>query len=349
MLTRLSFYLNLYLQYLGLTRPRFVEFLPTIPDSIPPDLHIHFWTPIDNSGARVIVHDMLPSLRELIHTLGLNWRVDVAAELPSEPVDWLVCFKSVPHRPLIGSPKIAMLICDQADVFWMDLPNFDAVISTSSRPFTGLVAARNRNTAFISESEPVEHLDFGTTNLSRLRAHSREPILLWHGGLYSQDALMALRPVLERFAASRKISLHIVSGRAAMSEEVWGGLRVTRYPWSMDQLRSSASIARLALIPARSSVRSSWIKPASRVRCLYALGVPTIGDARVPDVKDFMSRFDGPVAGSDSDWSDRLNECWESPNLADIAQAGHAAVQNDFTTQHTARQWLHFFSQESAK
>jgi glycosyltransferase involved in cell wall biosynthesis len=92
----------------------------------------------------------------------------------------------------------------------------------------------------------------------------------------------------------------------------------------------------------------SWLKPGSRVRCLYSLGVPAIGDARVPDAAEFLGEFGGPVASSASSWARLPTELWNSPEkLQQLAAAGHAAVAHGHSTRQTARQWIRYFSQPS--
>jgi hypothetical protein len=55
----------------------------------------------------------------------------------------------------------------------------------------------------------------------------------------------------------------------------------------VEQLYTSARIARLVLIPAINRLKHSWLKPASLVRCCYAMGVPTLSDRHVPKVVTF--------------------------------------------------------------
>jgi hypothetical protein len=95
-------------------------------------------------------------------------------------------------------------------------------------------------------------------------------------------------------------------------------------------------------------VKLSWLKPASRVRCLFALGVPAIGDDRVPDTVDFMAAFDGPLAGRARAWLDALTGLWNDAGaLSRLAASGHAAVAEQFSTGRTARQWLRFIAQNN--
>lgn len=352
------FYIALHATRLGLARARFAEMSgePTLKRDMvggapaPHRLRIHFLAPIRTAGANVIIHDMLPTLLEEVRTAGLDWHIEVSSELPREAVDWLVCFKTVPDTAkVIGQPRTVLLICDQVELFWHQLDSFDEVVATASRTLAKLLAAAHPRVTFIGESEPLDYLAFGAKNLATPPAQ-RGHVLMWHGGAYSLDALQDLRPALENFAQTRTAGLHIISGKGEPREEQWGKLNVKFLPWSKDQLFRSAAQARLGFVPARSSVRLSWLKPGSRVRCLYSLGVPTIGDARVPDAARFLGEFGGPVAHNSASWSRLLSELWDAPErLAQLAADGQAAVASGHSTKQTARQWIRYFGKWSAE
>lgn len=319
--------------------------LPRLEGRAPGPLRIHFWAPQRTPGANVILYDMMPALREEVRVAGLDWRIEVGAELPREAVGWLVCFKAVPSAAqIVGQPCKVFLICDQPEYFWSQLHEFDAVVATASRTLAALLVRGHERVAFIGESEPPEYLQFGAKNLAMPPA-LRGDVLLWHGGAYSLGPLHNLRPVLERLAETRAIRLHVISGQGQPVEERWGKLIVSYFPWSKAQLFASAAQARLGFVPARASLRNSWLKPGSRVRCLYSLGVPAIGDARVPDAAEFLGEFGGAVANSAHSWARLLAELWDSPEkLQTLATAGHAAVTRGHSSQQTARQWVRYFS-----
>lgn len=348
-LAKLQFHLNLYANFLRDRRELFNE-IPKAPLSetqhLSKGLRIFFWTPEATVGARVAVHDMLPKLKQIERELGLNWEIQAGAVLPSQRMDWLVCFKAVPgDGEICGTPRKVMLICDQADRFWKRLGGFDAVVATSSRPFASLLATRHSHVAYISDSEPVEHLAFGKQN-NLVNPVDRGNVLLWHGGGYSQDALYRLRPALAACAKQFEAHLHVLTGPVEPRTERWGALPVSYFQWSKQQVFRSAQEARLAIIPARSSLKNSWLKSASRVRYLYALGVPAIGDARVPDVVEFMAGFDGPLANRPGEWIQRLTALWEDrAALFRLAEQGHAAVRREYSTEQTAWQWIRYLSQ----
>jgi len=346
---KLRVHLALYAAFLGCGRKQF-KHVPK--DSLPSGkslqkgLRVFFWTPETGAGANVIVHDMLPSLKRHIAELSLDWQVSAGPEVPPDPLDWLICFKAAPEsRQRSGASRTMLLICDRVEMLWDRLSTFDAVVGTSSRPFAQLLTMGHKQVTFIPESEPPEYLEFGKQNLAVSPAE-RGNVLLWHGGTYSQDALVRLRPILERWAKSADAQLHVVSGQEPARKEHWGNLPVHYLPWSKKQLFCSAAEARLGIIPARKGLARTWLKPASRVRCLYGLGVPTVGDSRVPDVSDFMKDFSGPTAREKEEWLEVIEKLWNNnAALHRVATAGHAAVANEFSTDHTARQWIRLLSQ----
>ena len=349
--TKLRFHLALYAAFLGCGRRRFKQVSKEplrLERSLPKGLRIFFWTPESSAGANMTVHNMLPSLQGQIAELSLDWQVSAGPRIPTHALDWLICFKAVPDaQERSAASRTVLLICDRIELFWDRVSIFDALVGTSSRPFARLLTMRHKEVIFIPESEPPQHLDFGNENLSVSPA-ARGNVLLWHGGTYSQDALDRLRPALERWAKSADAQLHLISGQKPAREERWGKLPVHFLPWSKKQLFSSAAKARLGIIPAREGLTRSWLKPASRVRCLYALGVPTVGDSRVLDAVDFMSGFGGPMASQKEEWSQAIEKLWNNnAALQQLAVAGHAAVAREFSTDHTARQWIRLLSKTS--
>ena len=348
--SKARFYFALYSTRAGLGRADFAEIskepLSSTDDSRPERLRAYFWTPKASPGANVIVHDMLPTLREEIRSAGLSWEVDAGEDLPREEVDWLVCFKAVPEAAkIVGNPRKVFLICDMKHYFWSGLREFDAVVVAPSRTMASFVSKGHPRVSFLGESEPMEYLEFGSRNLATA-PDQRGNVLMWHGGKWSIGALLELRPALEDFARERSVELHAIGGQEPEREEQWDKLKVRFFPWSKQQLFNSAAQARLGIVPARRSLRLSWLKPASRVRCLYSLGVPAIGDARTPDLKEFLSGFDGTAAADPSNWGPCLAEHWDATDrLSQLATDGYAAVSERFSTRQTARQWIRFFCQ----
>lgn len=340
---KLRFHFALYTtRLLPLPRPLQPSAAP-LERSILGTRRVCFWTPDDTAGANVIVHDVMPALHAAAALHAPGWSITVGRTLPAGDCDALICFKVLPPpEARLRARRTVLLICDQAEVFWDALPKFDSVVATSSEPFVALVSRRHPRVTFIPESEPLDYIEFGVANL-RFAPSERPHELLWHGGHYSLGALLRLRPQLESWAEGREATLHIISGNAPESEERWGKLRVRRAPWSKERLKFAASRARLGIIPARSSMKNSWLKPASRVRCLFALGVPVIGDSRVPDVRRFAATCCGPTAGSDFDWCELMDECWDNPASLDLlAVRGHQAVADGWSAKQAAVRWLRY-------
>ena len=344
--TKFHFYLALYATRAKLRTGSFREVPCGIPsglDSMAPR-RVFFWTPAATAGAQVIVHDVVPEILAIVREKGLPWEVAFGPEMP--PGDWddLVCFKAVPtDEQRRRAKRLTMLICDQADVYWGALARFDALVATSSRPFARLVSARNQRVFFIGESEPARLITHGAKQLSA--GYSRRSDLLWHGGAYSQNSLRDLQPVLAGMKLNPGPRLHVVSGSGPHRTETWGQLTVQFTPWSVENLKAAAETARLGIVPARTSLKSSWLKPASRVRRLFALGVPTIGDRRVPDVVTFMREFDGPAVSGIAEWKAAIENIWgDETRLGRLASAGHGAVAKHHSTARTARQWVRFLA-----
>lgn len=344
---KLRFHLALYATRL-LPLPRLPQPPPKPPEHpIVGARRIFYWTPADTAGANVIVHDIMPALHAAAARHAPDWSITAGESLPDGKFDALISFKAVPpvDARLRASQSI-LLICDQAEVFWQDIPAFDSVVATSSETFAALVRRRHPRVAFIPESEPLDYIECGAVNL-RLPPSQRPRELIWHGGHYSLGALLRLRPQLERWAKGREAALHIITGGAPASEERWGELRVQNSPWSKAHLKKVAARARLGFIPARPSLKNSWLKPASRVRCLFALGVPALGDSRVPDVCHFATACQAPVARSDGEWILRLEELWNAPTELDaLAVRGHRAVADGWSANQTAFRWLRHLDAE---
>lgn len=341
MLTRPRFYFSLLYSRLN----TFQGSYETVPDIKPlsvvqsKNLKIFFYVPVNNSGARVIVYDIYNDLISAIKSLNLEWEVTISDELPTSKTDYLICFKNTPKKTFPGDPKLIMLICDQAEIFWDDLPGFDYIVATSSTKFAKLLSLKNKNIFYISESETTQSLSYGLNNLKN-NPSSRPPNLLWHGGAYSMDALIKLKPILESFASRNDVCLNLISGSNPVMTYSWGNLKVTHMPWSIENLLSCAKKSRLGFIPARSSLRTSYLKPASRVRCLFSLGVPTIGDSSVPDVKEFMCHFNGPVANKKDEWLYYIESLWSNLELNKLAVDGWATVNKKYSSLSTANQWI---------
>ena len=309
-------------------------------------INIYFYASYNSAGTKVVISDVVPELKKKIKTLSLPWNVVFSNSPPKKAVDYLICFKTLPPNPVIGKPKIILSICDEGENFWGYFKKFDALVASSSIKFANLISLENANTYFISESENSANINFGSKNLKKLPSE-RPCNLFWHGGPNSFHALEELKTHLTRLGKKRKINLLVVSGKKALHEYKWGDINVYHFPWSPENMRKCARISRLGIIPARDSLRTSYLKPASRVRALYALGVPTIGDSAVPDVHVFSSPFKGPLARGPEEFSSQINSLLNNPELLnDLALNGFKHLSNKYSTQVTANQWINFFFEQ---
>lgn len=313
---------------------------PDRPTSKP--LSIHFWTPHAWPSTAIHVECVLAPLRAEARTLRLRWHITSGAALPERAVDWLLCLKSVPPQRDHPNERTVLLLNDDAHRIWGALARFDDVVVVSSPVLASLVAGEHPSVWFVEETEPAEIIAEGERALARLTPSQRPPALLWHGTKESIDGLTPLRPALDTFAGESGATLTMVTNRPAGTEQ-WGALRVRFVPWSPAALAEEASRARLGIVPARPMLADSYLKSAGRLRRLYALGCPAIGDARSPDVVAFSEACRVPVAHTGDEWLTALRMLWSDPTRLDsAARTGHALVAERFSAAHTARQWLWF-------
>jgi hypothetical protein len=306
-------------------------------------LSIHFWTPHAWPSTAIHVDRVLQHLRAEVEALGLRWRITNGPNLPQQPVDWLLCLKTVPPRRTGSKERTVLLLNDDADRFWGQLRRFDHIIVVSSPVLASLVGSVHPRVWFVEETEPVATISQGDSALDRLPPSQRAPVLLWHGTKESLDGLSPLREALDAFARETGAALSIVTNRPAATEQ-WGALRVQYRPWSPAVLAAEAAQARLGIVPARPPLADSYLKSAGRLRCLLALGCPAIGDARSPDVVAFSAACDVPTANTGAEWLAALRQLWSDPSRLDaVARRGHALVRERYSAARTARQWLWFF------
>jgi hypothetical protein len=233
---KINFYFTLNLIYLNILKGSFKT--PNnnlIQKKIPKKKKvIHFFVPKNQNqaGAKVIVYDIYPELVRQIKKLNLPLSLSISSDEPKKHVDILICFKCLPKKFSCANKKNILLICDQAEVFWDDIKKFDYIVATSSEPFANLVSQKNKNTFFISESETIKNLKIGKKNLN-VHPSKRKPILLWHGGKYSLEPLIRLRPLLEKFRKSNEFNLTLISGDKAEKKYMWGNILVHHFPWSV--------------------------------------------------------------------------------------------------------------------
>lgn len=307
-------------------------------------LGIHFWAPKLQPSTFIHIEQVVPHLRRQARDAGLDWRITSGAALPEAPVDWLCCLKAVPPRSICSPAHTVLLINDDADRFWGHLDRFGHVVSVSSPVLASLLGTVHRRVWFVEETEPEPRIEAGALAVERCPPSARPPVLMWHGLRGSLDGLYRLRPVLETFARDVAVELAIVTDLKAMTKR-WGSLKLRYVPWSVDALAATAAQARAGIVPARPTIADSYLKSAGRLRCLFALGCPAVGDARSPDVVAFSNACNLPAAHTGNQWLEALCGLWNNPlRLDEIARRGHALVSQRYATARTATQWLWFFS-----
>ncbi len=306
-------------------------------------MRIHFWTPYAWPSTAIHVGRILPHLRTQIGALGLPWQVTDGPNLPCESVDWLLCLKAVPPPRSGSQERTVLLLNDDADRVWSRLARFDHVMVVSSPALASLVGLAHPRVWFVEETEATDVIALGGQALDRVPPSRRPPILLWHGTRKSLDGLHPLRDALDAFARETAVELSILADREDGTEQ-WGRLRVRFIAWSAERLAAAAAGARLALAPARPTLADSYLKSAGRIRCMYALGCPAIGDARSPDVVAFSEACGAPAANTADEWVAALRELWgDGDRLDRVARRGHDLVRMKYSAARTAQQWLWFF------
>jgi glycosyltransferase involved in cell wall biosynthesis len=357
MLQKTKFYVNLVFSYLFdySNKKNFIEpsksFKKVSNLGSLNKLKIYFYAPLNkrgknSAGTEVVILGMIHELKKTIKLFSLPWDVSFSNSYPKSKVDYLICFKSLPPKNLIGNPKIILSICDEGENFWNFFDRYDAVVVSSSRPFYNLVKKNNPNTFFIGEAESEKNISFGLENLKKLPS-TKLYNLYWHGGPNSLSGLLPLKPFLIELAKEYPINLYIVSGHKPEHHYKCGSLSVIHRPWSKMNMRVTARKCALGLIPSRGTLRTSFLKPASRLRALYALGVPAIGDSRVPDVIEFTSHFGGPLAKNPKEFIEKIEMFFDNPKrLNEISQKGHETVSKKYHNKLSANQWVNFFLEQ---
>ena len=307
-------------------------------------LRIHFWTPHSAwpSALRQVGH-VVPHLRVLVGARGWPWQISAGPELPLA-VDWLLCLKAVPPPGRCPVERTVLLVCDDADRVWGKLARFGHIVSVASPVLAALIGAVHPRVWFIEETESAHTIAQGQQALAATPPSRRDACLMWHGLRGSLNGLLLLREVLEEFGRESGAELAVVTNRPAGAEK-WGALNVRWVAWSPESLAATAAAARLGLVPARPTLADSYLKSAGRLRCLFALGCPAIGDSRSPDVVEFSRACGLPAAQTPAEWLAVLRELWHAPTrLDEVARRGHGLVQEQFTAARTAAQWLWFLA-----
>ena len=307
-------------------------------------LRIYFWSPRFQPSTVINFERVLPLLREQAAALGLPWHINSGMRLPETPVDWLLCLKAVPKAGHCPTERSVLLIPDDADRVWGRLRRFGHIVATSSQTLASLLGTVHPRVWLVEETESANCIAQGESALEHMPPSNRASLLVWHGMRFSLDGLYELRPALERFASETAVELAIVTNLPASTEQ-WASLRVRYVPWSSEALAAWSAQARLGIVPARPTVTDSYLKPATRLRCLFAHGCPAIGDSRSPDAAAFCEACGVPAANTADEWLAVLRQLWQQPSrLDEIARRGHALVRQHYCSTRAATQWLCFFA-----
>lgn len=323
-----------------------------LPDFARKKMRIHFWVPAVTPGARIAVFNMMGILRDEVGSEMLPWEITCDAALPRHDTDVLVCYKAVPPAETMpGRPVRVLLFCDQLECFWGELKRFDAVVVHSSIALAQLVASRHAQVWFIEECEDVAEIETGNGHLVQCPPSKRPPLLVWHGHRHTMDRLLAMRPMLEQFAREREVRLRLISNHQAGNEQ-WGPLTIERVAYKEADFAAQASEARFGIVPARNQrMKHCMFKPSSRLRRLFALGVPAIGEGRSPAVRAFCRGLPAPhpFASSSAEWKRLLLYYWDNPKaLNDLAHAGHEHVARRFAMPHYTCKWIQLLAQSNS-
>ena len=346
--SKVGFYLSLWALYLRY--PRGISSVDQLESRSSPNVdfnlfknkRIHFWVPHNTAGAQFILWEVIPKLIDLLAEQDANVNITISGSFSNDSYDLIFSFKeSCPEH--IQADRKVLVICDELDRLWSYLDQFDAIVCTSSHELAELIKSRVGNVHFVPEIEPRALLEAGEKRVNGHSNESRESIF-WHGGRYTLQELVALIPL---FARLRDVvgfeSLEIVCGDGVMPSELssYPWIRVT--PWSRDNLIKISEKCRLALLPARKSLRNSYLKPASRVRCSYALAVPAVGDSRVPEVVRFSRSLRMPVIDFSNEDSavQGIAELWsDSSKLKETAKEGHDHVKVCHSIDAALSAWI---------
>lgn len=306
-----------------------------------PTKRVHFWVPHNTAGAQFILWEVIPKLIQVLIDKNININITISESISNDQCDLIFSFKE-PFPDHIRAGRRVLVICDEIDRLWSHLDQFNSVVCTSSFELAELIKTKVNNVYFAPEIEPKTLLEAGERKLlgdSDRLANS----ILWHGGEHTLEELVSL---ISFFARLREMisfeSLEIVCGAGIRRPDLAGYPWIRLTPWSRDNLISVSKKCRLAILPARKSLKHSYLKPASRVRCSYALAVPGLGDSRVPEVVRLSRLLRMPVLDfSDENSAVRaVADLWsDSFKLKEAAKAGHDFVKNYHSIDAALSAW----------
>jgi hypothetical protein len=320
---------------------------------IPPDTstrtslenrRVHFWVPHQTPGSQFILWEVIPELIKRLKTQIPSFELSISDSIPSGRIDVLFSFKEpIPPQNLSQIGHSSLVICDEADRLWNVIETFDSVICTSSLELAALLRKRASRVLMIPEVEPSALLEASSRRLSVTDINSRQSIL-WHGGLYT---LKELREQLRFFETLhhhiRFDKVIVVCGNGLAPSDLKTHPLFEFRAWSRDALIKAANECRLAILPARLSLKLSYLKPASRLRCMFALGCVALGDARVPEVVRLSERLRMPIIpfSRPVEAADRVAKLWKDhPEICRIQRDGYQYVTSEHGIDRAMNRWI---------
>ena len=307
-------------------------------------IRVFFQIPKDQYGSQVMIVQVQEDLKKLSADFGYKFLFEVGEIL--KPCEILICYKKVPNK----LPKDTLCLfcyCDQQHMYWNDLSKFDAVIVHSSKALADLSNFKNKKIYFIEEPEKKSLLEAGACSV--LPSQKPGNILIYHGLYLTIPGLFKLRPVLEKIADDYSgLELRILTNTQARIEH-WGKCRVSFLTYTEENFIEQSKLACLGIVPAQSrKLKANFFKPSSRMRKLFSVGVPAIGDRRSYMVNEFVNNLKFPAdlltADSLASWEQTirywLSHKGHKAELDELSQKGYACVATEYSPEKTARQWL---------
>lgn len=341
------FYWRLWHNYLGRKQCTYLERINryAAPSVVSNELldgkRIHFWVPHHTAGAQFILWEVIPKLISKLAQDSPSSKISIATDLPKEDFDLVLSFKE-PIPANVKTKSRCLIICDELDRLWGSLRLFDSVVCTSSFELAHLIETQVEQIYFIGEIEPRELIQEGSRRIVSTSTNDQRS-LFWHGG---HNTLRELAGRINWFKELREITgfetLELVSGDGSLPRNLCDLNWINPHAWSRENLASVSRRCRLAVLPARLSLKNSYLKPASRQRCCLAMGLPAVGDARVPEVSALSSELNLPVLNfRDKKQSLEVTaSLWNDPlRLRDAVFLGHALVEKYFSQTAAISSW----------
>lgn len=311
---------------------------------------VHFWVPHQTAGAQFILWDVVPFVIDSLLRKCPRANISISESIPKERFDVVLSFKE-PIPDWVDTRHRCLVICDEIDRLWRHLATFDSAVCTSSLALASLLKKRVNKVYWISEVEPDDLIAHGSSRLgSRLLGPCNS--IFWHGGNYTLNELADLKPFFEMLRERIHFeSIEVVCGDGEYLPTQLRKSWINCHPWSRENLKSISARCRLAILPARRSLRNSFLKPASRLRCCFAMGLPAIGDDRVPEVVLLSRQLGLPVL--DFRDIDRSVECvadlWTHPErLEAVAVSGHSLIRTKYSRDFALEGWEQTLSRIAA-